>query len=132
MKTIKEVKKEHPEYRNLINAVFRRLSLEDVENVNYVGMSAGFGNFVYYADTCEFAWKHNRDIVGLLTDDAESFDQEIVEMVGGFGLFKNNPMDAEDKMDLYCFLANKKNEGHIIPNLMCWYAVETICGWFED
>lgn len=48
-----------------------------------------------------FANRNRKQIIELLEDDAEQMGFEVVEMVGNFGLFKNNPMDAEDKRELY-------------------------------
>ena len=133
MKTLKQVKQENEVFSALIQAVINGLGgLDHIQDVNEFGVETGFGQFVYYSDTCAFARKHQKKIIELLEIDAESLGQEIVEMVSSFGVFRNSPMDKDDRRDLYRFLSGAKCKETTIPNLMCWYAVETVCHWFED
>jgi hypothetical protein len=68
----------------------------------------------------------------MLTEQADDFGQEVVEMVSGFGVFRNSPMDNEDKMELYKYIGGGKCEQSTITNLMAWYALEEVCRMFED
>ena len=134
--TKKEVIAAHPEYKRLINATYKGLHIEKGEesritDVTEHGMSAGFGSFIYTVDTHAFAMKHRKAIVKLLEEQAEEFDQEVVEMVSGFGQYRSNAMDKDDRKDLYKYLGGGKLEwNNNITNLMCWFAVEEVCRWF--
>lgn len=133
MKTIEQVKSEHSGFAKLIDAVIAGLGDGGcVRGVNERGAVCGFGGFVCCADTCAFARKHQRKIIELLEMDAKTFGQEIVEMVSRFGAFRKSPMTNDDRRELYRFLSGAKCKDTTIPNLMCWYAVETVCRWFED
>lgn len=132
LKSIKTVIAENQEFKTLINAVLSRIDKDSIQDVNNHGMQAGFGRFIYYSDTVPFAHRYRKLIIQLLERDSAEFGIEITEMVSGFGIFRNNPMDSDDKRDLYRFLSGTKCKETTIPNLMAWYAAETVCRWFED
>jgi hypothetical protein len=120
------------EFKSLINAVISNIGMDSVKDVNNHGIDGGFNGFIYYTDTVPFAYKHRKAILQLLDEDADSLGQEVVEMVSGFGAFRRIGMDADDKKDLYRYLSGTKCKEVTIPNLMAWYAAETVCRWFED
>lgn len=141
IKKIKDVVAEHPKYSHLIHAVVRQSG----GTYNFEGIaddvSNGYNGWIYSADTIAFAErKQNRkQIIQLLEDDAEAFGEQegIVTMVSNFGYFKNNrdkksTMDKDDKRDMYRYLSEVKCEDFVIPNLMAWYAAETVARWFFE
>lgn len=132
MKTIKTVIQENSEFKTLINAVISRIGKDSIQDVNNHGVDSGFSGFIYYSDTVPFAYRYRKLIIQLLEQDAQEFGIEVSEMVSGFGIFRNNPMDSDDKRELYRFLSETKCKETTIPNLMAWYAAETVCRWFED
>jgi len=67
----------------------------------------------------------------MLENQAEEFGEDVVSMVAGFGIFRQNKMDSEDKKDLYRFLGGGKCKETTIPNLMAWYAAEEVARMFE-
>jgi hypothetical protein len=132
MKTKKQVIADNEEFKTLINGVITKIGMDSIEYVNSHGMSAGFGGLIYYCDTHQFAIKNRKSIIALLERDASDFGKEVVEMVAGFGQFRQNKMDNDDRKDLYKFLGGGKCEQSTITNLMAWYAAETVCRWFEE
>lgn len=133
MKTKKQVISEHPEYRALINAVISGLGdMQSITDVNNHGIDGGYGDFIYYADTHRFAMKHRNDIISLLEESATDLGEEVVNMVSNFGIFRNNPMDNEDRRDLYKYLGGGRPDQGTITNIMAWFAAEEICRWFES
>ena len=140
IKKVKDVVAKHPEYSHLIHAVVRQsggtYNFEGIANT----ISNGYMGWIYSADTIAFAErKQNRkQIIQLLEDDAESLGKkDIVTMVSNFGYFNDNrykksTMDKDDKRDMYRYLSEVKCEEHIIPNLMAWYAAETVARWFFE
>jgi len=133
MKSKKQVLSERPEYKTLINGVLAKIDYpHDIENCNSHGADVGIGSFIYYNETHAFAMRYRKLIVKLLTEQAEEFGQEVVQMVSGFGVFRKSPMDNEDKMELYKYIGGGKCEQSTITNLMAWYALEEVCRMFED
>lgn len=132
MKTKVQVIREYNDQKILINAVINRIGLDSVQDVNSHGIDGGFSGFIYYAETHKFAMCYRLNIVKLLEEQADSFGLGVIEMVSGFGVFRNSPMDNDDRKDLYKYLGGGKPEQGTITNLMAWYAAEEVCRMFED
>ncbi len=131
-KTKAEVLKENSDYKTLINAVIKQLGgTEPLSDIRNHGIQGGFAGFIYYSDTVAFANRHRSSIVRLLEQQAEELGEDVVKMVSGFGFFRNNPMDADDKKDLYRYLGGGKCQETTIPNLMAWFAAEEVARMFE-
>ena len=132
MKTLAQVKKENAEYKTLINAVIKNIGIESVQDVINHGIDGGFSGFIYYGETHAFAMKHRETIINMLEAHAQDSDQDIIEMVSGFGVFRNAPMDNGDKKELYKYIGLGKCEQSTITNLMAWFAAEEVCRMFEN
>lgn len=132
MKTLKQVIKDNSEYKTLINAVISRIGMDSVNDVNNHGINGGFSGFIYYSETHAFAMRHRKDIVKLLNEQAGQMGEEVVKMVSGFGVFRNSPMDNEDRQELYRYLGMGRCEQSTITNLMAWFAAEEVCRMFEN
>ena len=145
MSKINEVMKTRNEHGKLIKAVISKLGysgrltkdeeeelLDTLKNVVNHGASIGFGGFIYYSDTIEFARKNQNSIIKLLEEEAESFGEEVAEMVFNFGDFRKSPPDTDDKRDVYRFLSGAKCKETKIPNLMAWFALEEVARFFEE
>lgn len=127
-----QVLKDHSDYKVLINAVTNRIGLDSVEDVNSHGIDGGFHGFIYYSETHAFAMRYRKMIVRLLEEQAEQLGSEAVEMVASFGVFRNSPMDNDDRKDLYKYLGGGKPERGAVTNVMAWFAAEEVCRMFED
>jgi len=127
----KQVLKDNESYKTLINAVINRVGLDAVQDINNHGIDGGFSGFIYYSDTHAFAMRYRKLIVRLLEEQANDMGVEVVEMVAGFGVFRNSKMDADDRKDLYKYLGGGKPEQGTITNVMAWYAAEEVCRMFE-
>lgn len=132
MKTIKKVVSENPDYRRLINAVVSRIGKDSINDVNNHGIDGGYSGFIYYSETHDFAMKHRKQIIALLTEQAESLGEEIISMVANFGYFRRNKMDNENRMDLYKYIGGGRCEQGTITNLMAWFAAEEVCRMFDE
>lgn len=133
MKSKKQVLTDNSDYKTLINAVIRELGGTNyVQDVVNNGANAGFPGFTYYSDTHKFAMRYRKMIVRMLEETANQFGEDVVKMVSGFGVFRNNPMDNDDKKELYKYLGGGRNEQSNITNLMAWFALEEVCRMFED
>lgn len=132
MKSKMQVIADNKDYTKLINAVLRQLgSMDSIKDINSHGIDGGYGGFVYYEDTLKFAKNNRADICRMLENMAYDLGEDVVNMVSNFGVFRNNPMDNEDKKELYSFLSGRV-VGTVIPNLMAWFAAEEVCRMFDN
>ena len=132
MKTKKQVIKEHPGYRKLINAVISRIDEESIPDIINSGADAGFSGFIYYADTHKFAMYYRKQIISLLEETAEQLGEEVPAMVKRFGVFRHSPADADDLRELYKYLGGGRPAQGAITNVMAWFALEEVCRWFDE
>lgn len=122
----------YPEFKTLINAVYSRLGKDSIMDVVNHGIDGGFNGFIYYSDTHSFAMRYRKLIVKLLEETADQLGEEVVSMVSHFGVFRNLPMDNEDRKKLYCYLGGGKCEQSTITNVMAWFAAEEVCRMFDN
>lgn len=132
MKTKKEVLQERSDYKVLINAVITRIGMSSVEDVINHGIDGGFSGFIYYSDTHKFAIAYRKLIVQMLEEMASDLGEDVVKMVAGFGVFRNSPMDDQDKKDLYKYLSLGRPQQGAITNVMAWFAAEEVCRMFDN
>ena len=105
--SLKEFKANISDYRNCLN---------------------GVSGFISYNETHAFAIKNQSLIIELVEEMADDQGVDIINMVLGFGVFKNHAADKQDKKDLYNFLGgNKKTEQGTITNVLAWLCVEQLC-----
>jgi len=132
MKTKKQVLIENKQYSTLINAVLSRIGMDSIEDVINHGIDGGFNGFIYYSDTHKFAIQYRKLIVIMLEDMADQLGEDVVSMVSGFGVFRNSPINQDDKRDLYKYLSGGKPEQGAITNVMAWFAAEEVCRMFDN
>lgn len=132
MKTKKEVLQDNQDFKTLINAVINRIGLESVNEVINHGADSGFNGFIYYSDTHKFALKYRKQIIEMLKMQAEDFGTPVMEMVKGFGVFRNPCFDSQDETDFYNYMGGGKPEQGTLTNVMAWYALEEVCRMFDN
>lgn len=115
----------------LKNAVLNQLGVTEKEMKKYASdyMNAenGLSGFIYYSETFKFTAKNHKLIVELLEELADDQGIEVVEMVKGFGVFRNNPMDNSELKTLYTILSgNKPKESDTVTNVLAWLCVEQL------
>ena len=117
--------------KKLQTAVLKQIGIslkEFKENISdYRNCSTGVSGFIYYHETHAFSMKNQSLICELLNDMADDQGEDVVTMVGGFGIFRKDPISKEDKQDLYNFLGgNKKTTQGPITNVLAWLCVEQL------
>lgn len=132
MKSKQQVLRDNSDYKTLINAVYANVGKDSIQSVNEHGIQGGYNGFIWYTETHAFAMRYRKLILKLLEQQAYELDEEVVEMVSNFGVFRNNPMDNDDRKDLYRYLGGGRPEQGQITNLMAWFAAEEVCRMFED
>jgi hypothetical protein len=132
MKTKTQVLKENEGRKTLINAVINNIGMDSVMDVINHGADSGFNGFIYYYDTHKFAMRYRKLIAAWLEEEAQELGEDVISMVGNFGVFRNSPMDTDDKKDLYKYLGGDKPEQGTITNVMAWFALEEVCRLFDE
>jgi len=132
MKTKTQVLKDNPQFKPLINAVISNIGIDSVNDVNKYGINGGFSGFIYYNETHAFTIKHKKQILLMLEETASQLGEDVVKMVSYFGVFRQSPMDEEDKRDLYKFLSGGNPTKGPITNVLAWFAAEEVCRMFEN
>ena len=63
---------------------------------------------------------------------ADQLGEDPVSMVANFGVFRNSPMDSQDKKDLYKYISLGNPDQGTITNVMAWFAAEEVCRMFDE
>ena len=67
-----------------------------------------------------------------MEETANQLSEDVVGMVSNFGVFRNSPMDADDRKDLYKYLGGGRPQQGAITNVMAWFAAEEVCRAYSD
>jgi hypothetical protein len=94
------------------------------------GIDGGFNGFIYYADTMKFAKKNKEAIRSLAIQQAEEFGLGVVEMIKGFGCFKNGGVTEAEIIDGLAGIAHPM--GTNVLNALAWYAGEEVARAYCD
>ena len=129
-KALANVKADRKEYKNLINAVISRVSLDSVEDICDHGINGGFGGFIYYADTIKFFDRYRADILRLLKDQADDLGEKPIEMALSFNCFDS---DCETAIGQFVYGGKMTaDETQQVKNGFAWFAAEEVCRWIVD
>ena len=129
-KALATVKADRKEYKNLINAVISRVSLDSVEDIVKHGISGGFGGFIYYADTIKFFDRYRAEILDLLKEQADGLGEKPMDFALSFRCF--NP-DCETAIGQFIYGGRMTaDETTQVKNGFAWYAAEEVCRWITD
>lgn len=129
-KALAAVKNDRPEYKNLINAVVSRVSLDSVEDITNHGIGGGFSGFIYYSDTVKFFDRYRRDILRLLKFQAADLGENPIQMALGFRCFDS---ECEEAIGQFVYGAPMTaDETQQVKNGFAWYAAEEVCRWIMD
>lgn len=137
MNTLKQLCESSHINSKLIKSVVKQFGgwesfTQTAEDVTKHGIDGGFGGFIYYSETHEFAMKNRSLIVELLEETANQLGEDVVNMVANFGVFRNSPMDADDRKELYKYLGGGRPQHGAITNVMAWFAAEEVCRAYSD
>ena len=105
---------------------------ESAPDVVSYGIGGGFNGFIYYSDTHKFTMKNRKSIIELLNDTAGSLGEDVVKMVGSFGVFGKTGMEKKKKKDLYKFLSGGRPSQGAVTNVLAWFAAEEVCRLYAD
>ena len=130
MNTKKQVLKDNPAHKTLINAVIKRIGMHNVQDVVNHGVGGGFAGFIYYSDTCKFYSRHRKAINQWVKDMAEDFGEGAVEFVQGFSCLKDS--DWRDEIGT-CLYGGKLGDNTTqVENALAWFTAEEVCRLFDN
>jgi hypothetical protein len=93
------------------------------------GIDGGFSGWIYYADTLKFYNRNREAIIEMAIDQAEDLGIDSLEMIQGFGVFRNDPIS---KRDIAKALYGKNDDATIVQNVMAWYVAEEVARLYCD
>ena len=134
MNTLKAFTEKSSIDAKLIRAVVRQFGsweyfTESAEDICNHGADSGFGQFVYYVDTCAFYARNRALIVALVESMAEEFGQGSGEMVQGFNCLGKDYTMTEIGRTLY---GNKSQHQTQVANALAWFALEEVARAYVD
>lgn len=94
--------------------IAKNYEFETLKDICEHGMVAGFGQLVYYKDTCEFYDKFSEEIWNLLSEASSECGYTEMEYFGHLNGQRNVGSDTQFK------------------NLLCWFAAEYCARKFVD
>ena len=124
---------------SLVLAVVRQMGgwesfKESAPDITNHGIDGGFHGFIYYGDTMKFAKVNKEAIRSLAIQQAEELGLGVVEMIKGFGCFKNSGVTEAEIIDGLAGIAHPM--GVNVLNALAWYAGEEVsrayCDAFGD
>lgn len=132
--TLKSFIKEAPQFNpSLIRAVVSQCSGWDefkeraLDVANYGGNSGTFGGFIYYKDTVKFTKDHRSTIVAYYTELANDLGEDVISMVKGFNLIKDQFTSEEVAKALFGRLPDGSDEKTMIYNVLSIGIQEEVC-----
>lgn len=132
-KTMKDFIKNSSISAELIRAVVRQSGgwaafQEMAHDIVNHGISGGFGDWIYYTETCEFYAKNQQLIVDLAEQLADDIGYPTAQdMVKGFRC-----LDATLSEIGYTLYGNKKQHDTQVANALAWFAAEEVARSFVD
>ena len=99
------------------------------QNRGDVDLYGGFGQFVYYTDTCKFYQRNKKDIIARLKEQASDFGHKsVTEMVKSF----NSCADADEDEIGRALFGRPRHDETTVENCLAWYALEEVARGAED
>lgn len=120
----------------LTRAVVRQLGgwesfKESAPDIANHGIDGGFHGFIYYSETIAFSKRNRKHIQELAQEQASDFGTSVIEMIQGFGCFRNDkPSEADICTALYGGKATENTDN--VLNALAWYAGEEVARAFVD
>ncbi len=93
------------------------------------GIDGGFGGWIYYTDTLKFYNRNREAIIEMAIGQAEEIGIDMLEMIQGFGVFRNDPIP---KRNIAKALYGKNDDATVVQNVMAWYVAEEVARLYCD
>lgn len=109
--------------------------LSTLQDVARHGADGGYGQFIYYADTCEFYDNNRAAILQLVEDMASDLGEEPLTMIAGFNCLKDLELTSTMVAKVIYGRAPSKTMGDDatqVKNALAWFALEETARKFEE
>lgn len=120
----------------LIRAVVRQIGgwesfTESARDIAGHGIDGGFSGFIYNRDTESFARRNRSLIAGMASEQAKEFGTSVVEMIQGFGCFRNGTKPTDEEIGSALYAGKDKNDASVL-NALAWYAGEEVARSYDQ
>lgn len=120
--------------KKLVNAVIKQLGYKSddpellgvMRDVSRRGTNTGRSGFAYYSETVDFFRKNRTEIIAMVREMAEEFDQSSIELVKSFRCL---PDADEDEIGRALYRRIKSTDTEV-PNALAWCALEEAAHWY--
>ncbi len=121
----------------LIRAVVNQIGgwesfTESAHDIANHGIDGGFSGFVYYSDTEPFARRNRALIAEMAADQARDFGMGTLEMIRGFGCFRNGTKPTDEEIGSALYAGKDAKDGLPVLNALAWYAGEEVARAYND
>ena len=86
------------------------------------GIDGGFRGFIYHKDTVAFYRRNKKEIIELLTSQAQEFGEDILTMISNFNCIK----DQYTVNEIFTALSRYDEEYIQLYNCLAWFAGEEV------
>jgi hypothetical protein len=117
--------------KSLIRAVVRQMGgwesfTESAPNICRHGIDGGFEGFIYNSETEAFARRNRAAIAEMASEQAKDFGTGIMEMIRGFGCFRNGTPPTDEAIGSALYAGKDLKDGEPVLNALAWYAGEEV------
>lgn len=121
----------------LVRAVVRQMGgwksfKESARDISNHGIDGGFHGFIYHSDTEPFAQRNREAIAKMASEQASDFGTGVIEMIRGFGCFRNGPKPTDEEIGSALYAGRNIENGVNILNALAWYAGEEVARAYVD
>ncbi len=129
--TLSELIKQSNIPPKLIRAVVRQMGgwesfTRSAPDITRHGIDGGFSGFIYHSDTDSFAKRNRAEISQMATEQAKEFGQGVIEMIRGFGCFRQGSKPTDEEIGSALYAGKNAENGINVLNALAWYAGEEV------
>ena len=103
---------------------------ESAPDISNHGIDGGFHGWISYRETTGFFKRNRAAIMEMAEEQAQDFGTGVLEMVQGFGVFRNDPISADSLAR--AIYQGKGEDAITVQNVMAWYAAEEVARLYND
>ena len=123
----------------LTNAVIEQLGFEELENeelrstlqdITNNGADGGFGGFIYYSETNQFARENMHLIMDQVKKLADAFGETPLEMISSFRCLQGDKIDPLEIASIIYERTSPESQADgtetVVLNALAWFALEEV------
>ena len=123
----------------LTSAVIKQLGYEELENeelrstledITNHGAGGGFGGFIYYSETNQFARENMHLILDQVKELADALGETPLEMISSFQCLKNEKIDSLEIASIIYNRTSPESQADgtetVVLNALAWFALEEV------